>query len=115
MRRLIIAAFAVFFLAGCALNQSFGGQVTAGYAALAATNDTALVLVNAGTLAKEDGRAVLKKTREAREALDVANAVGSLSSLADALETLREAQETLCKGRETNPNCALLLSQGATP
>jgi hypothetical protein len=112
--KLIIAAFAVFVLAGCALNQSFSGRVAAGYAGLAATNDTAFVLVNAGTISKEDGRAVLEKTRKARETLDIANSVGDLSSLEDALKLLREAQAELCKGNETNPNCALL-TQGATP
>lgn len=115
MRKLAILFPLLFLLTACALNQSFSGRVTAGYAALAATNDTAFVLFNAGTISKEDGRAVLEKTREARETLDIANSIGSLSSLADAMEKLREAQAKLCEGRETNPNCALLLTQGAKP
>lgn len=115
MGKFIIAAVAALVLTGCALNQSFRGQVTAGYAGLAATNDTAFILVNAGTISKEDGRAVLEKTRKARETLDIANSIGDLSSLEQALALLREAQAELCKGNETNPNCALLLTQGATP
>lgn len=115
MRKLIIGALAAIVLTGCALNQSFSGRVAAGYAALAATNDTAFVLFNAGTISKEDSRAVLEKTRDARETLDIANSIGSLSSLADAMEKLREAQAKLCEGRESNPNCALLLTQGAKP
>lgn len=113
MRKLAIISV-LLILSGCALNQSFSGRVTAGYAALAATNDTALVLVNAGTISKEDGRAVLQKTREARETLDIANSIGDLGSLEQALALVREAQAKLCEGRETNPNCALL-TQGATP
>jgi hypothetical protein len=101
-------------LAGCALNQSFSGRVAAGYAAVATTNDTALVLVNAGTISKEDGRAVLEKTRAVRQAIDVANSTQSSDALTNALALLKAAQAELCKGQESNPNCALL-QQGATP
>lgn len=115
MRKLIIGALAAIVLTGCALNQSFSGRVAAGYAGLAATNNTAFVLVNAGTISKEDGREVLETTRQARETLDIANSIGDLGSLEQALALLREAQAKLCEGRETNPNCALMLTQGATP
>lgn len=100
-------------LSGCALNQSFSGRVAAGYAAVAATNDTALVLVNADTISKGDGRAVLQKTRAVRQAIDVANAAGDGSALEQALALLREAQAELCKGNEINPNCILLTQQRA--
>jgi hypothetical protein len=113
VRKLIVAALAIV-IAGCALNSSYTGRVGAGYAALAATNDTAFVLVNAGIVSKEDGRAVLQKTREARQTLDIANSVRDLSSLEAALQLLREAQAELCEGHETNPNCILLTQQRAT-
>lgn len=113
MIRKILACSLLLLLAGCALNNSFAGRVTAGYAALAATNDTALVMVNAGTISKSDGAAVLKRTREARQTLDIANSVRDLSSLEAALELLRQAQVDLCKGHETSPNCILLTQQRA--
>jgi hypothetical protein len=103
----------VLLLSACALNQSFSGRVAAGYAAVAATNDTALVLVNAGTVSKPDGREVLNKTRAVRQAIDVASAAGDGSALEQALALLREAQAELCKGQETNPNCVLLTQQRA--
>lgn len=103
----------LLFLTACALNQSFSGRVAAGYAAVAATNDTALVFVNAGTVSKADGREVLNKTRAVRKAIDVANAAGDGSALEQALALLREAQAELCKGQETNPNCVLLTQQRA--
>lgn len=108
-----LAALLLIVLAGCALNQSFSGRVTAGYAAIAATNDTALVMVNAGTISKPDGANVLQKTRAVRQAIDVANAAGDGSALDQALALLREAQAELCKGNETNPNCILLTQQRA--
>jgi hypothetical protein len=113
MRKLAIVPL-LLILTACALNQSFRGRVAAGYAAVAATNDTALVLVNAGTVSKADGREVLNKTRAVRQAIDVANAAGDGSALEQALALLREAQAELCKGNETNPNC-VLLTQGAAP
>jgi hypothetical protein len=103
----------VHLLAGCAVTQS---KEIAAYGAVAATNDTALVLVNAGTISKEDGRAVLDKTRLVRQAIDAAIAAGDGTAIDRALALLREAQAELCKGQESNPNCALLLQQqGATP
>lgn len=114
MHKILITIVAVA-LAGCALTQSFSGRVAAGYAAVASTNDTALVLVNAGTLSKEDGRAVLEKTRAVRQAIDLASTNQSEDGLQTALNLLRAAQAELCKGQETNPNCQLLLQQGATP
>jgi hypothetical protein len=113
MVRKILACSLLLLLAGCTLNNSFAGRVTAGYAGLAATNDTALVLVNAGVISKPDGASVLKKTRQARETLDIAYSVRDLSTLEAALELLREAQADLCKGHETNPNCILLTQQRA--
>lgn len=112
MRRLAALYFAFLLLAGCALSQS---KEISGYAAIAATNDTALVLVNAGEISKEDGRSVLEKTRAVRIALDAAIAVGDGTAVDKALAVLRQAQAELCKGRESEPNCALLLQQGATP
>jgi hypothetical protein len=103
----------LFILTACALTQSFSGRVAAGYAAVAATNDTALVMVNAGTISKPDGRQVLEKTRAVRQAIDIANASGDGSALEQALALLREAQAELCKGQETNPNCVLLTQQRA--
>lgn len=108
MVRKILACSALLILAGCALSNSFTGRVAAGYAALAATNDTALVLVNAGTISKPDGAEVLQKTRAIRQTIDVANAAGDVGALKQALALLREAQTELCKGNETNPNCILL-------
>jgi hypothetical protein len=108
-----VAYVAFLLLAGCALNQS--KEITA-YAAVAATNDTALVLVNAGAISKEDGRKVYEKTHAVRLAIDAAVASGDGTAIDKALAVLREAQAELCKGQETNPNCALLLQQqGATP
>lgn len=116
MKRLLISIpLLLSLLAACALTQSFSGRVAAGYAALASTNDTALVLVNAGTISKEDGRAVLEKTRAARQAIDLASAASDGTALNQALALLRAAQQELCKGKEAEPNCALLLQQGATP
>lgn len=103
----------LLLIAACALTQSFSGRVAAGYAAVAATNDTALVLVNAGTISKPDGRKVLDKTRTVRQAIDVASAAGDGSALEQALALLREAQAELCKGHETNPNCVLLTQRAA--
>ena len=100
-------------MAGCALNQSFSGRVAASYASVAATNDTALVLVNAGTISKADGGGVLDKTRAVRQAIDVANAAGDGSALEQALALLREVQAELCRGQETNPNCVLLTQRVA--
>ena len=96
---------------GCALTQS---KEIAAYAAVAATNDTTTVLVNAGEVSKEDGRAVLEKTRAVRLAIDAAIAAGDGTAIDRALALLREAQRQLCQGKESEPNCALLL-QGATP
>lgn len=111
--KLHLAALMLIVLAGCALNQSFSGRVAAGYAAVTATNDTALVMVNAGAISKSDGANVLQKTRAIRQAIDVANAAGDRSALEQALALLQEAQAELCKGNETNPNCILLTQQRA--
>ncbi len=111
MRRLAAVYLAFIMLYGCALTQS---KEIAAYSAVAATNDTALVLVNAGTISKEDGRNVYEKTRAVRLAIDAAIAAGDGTAIDAALAILREAQAELCKGQESNPNCALLL-QGATP
>lgn len=112
---IVVAYFAFLLLAGCALTQSFSGQVAAGYAAVAATNDTATVLVNAGTITKADGAAVLEKTRTARLAIDAANAAKDGTALEKALAVLNQAQIELCKGHEADPNCVLLAQQGARP
>jgi hypothetical protein len=111
MRRLAAVYLVFIMLYGCGLTQS---KEIAAYAAVAATNDTALVLVNAGTISKEQGRAVLDKTRPVRLAIDAAVAAGDGTAIDKALAILREAQAELCRGKESEPNCALLL-QGATP
>jgi hypothetical protein len=49
-----------------------------------------------------------------RLAIDAAVAAGDGTAIDKALAILREAQAELCRGKETEPNCALLL-QGATP
>jgi hypothetical protein len=106
----------LFLLAGCASLGSFTGRVAQGYSALTVTNDTAAVLVNAGTITKEDGRKVLEQTTGAREALDMALAVrGQVGEdwLQTALGLLQEAQDALCKDRPTDPNCAYLRSRTA--
>lgn len=113
-----VALFVAFcLLAGCATvpaPKSFTERIAAGYAGVAITNDTALVLVNAGTLSKADGAKVLEHTRTAREAIDVAStmqgAVGE-DKLLSALNLLRTAQQMLCADKPTDPNCALLLQR----
>jgi F420-0:gamma-glutamyl ligase len=114
VRKLAIIPF-LLLLTACALNQSFSGRVAAAYAAVAATNDTAVVLVNAGTISKPEGRQVLDKMRAVRQAIDVASAAGDGAALEQALALLREAQAELCKGNETNPNCILLTQQRSAP
>lgn len=112
MRKLAIVPL-LLILTACALTQSFSGQVAAAYAAVAATNDTAFVLVNAGTISKSDGAKVHEKTKTVRLAIDAASAAGDGTALERALALLREAQAELCKGREANPNCVLLTQQRA--
>lgn len=108
-----IPALLMALLAGCALTNSFSGRVAAGYATVAATNDAALVLVNAGVVSKPDGAKTLQKTRAVRQAIDIANSVGDRGALEQALALLQEAQAELCKGNEDNPNCILLTQQRA--
>lgn len=115
MRNVIVAAL-VAVMVGCASLGSFTGRVAQGYSALTVTNDTATVLVNAGTISKEDGRRVLEQTTEAREALDIAAASrGQMGEdwLQTALSLLHQAQDAMCKDRPTDPNCAYLRSRTA--
>lgn len=115
MRSISIFYFA-FLLAATLLTACVvTDKYAAGYAAVAMTNDTALVLVNAGTITKDDGRAVLEKTRAARLAIDAASVAKDGTALDKALAVLKEAQAQLCKGHETDPNCVLLAQQGTTP
>ena len=114
MRKLLLLPL-LALLVSCALTQSFSGKVAAGYAAVAATNDTTLVLVNAGEVSKEEGRKVYEKTHAVLLGLDAASQSGNADAVATALTLLREAQAELCKGKESNPNCALLLQPGVTP
>ncbi len=114
MIRKILACSALLLLTACASLSSFTGRVAQGYSALTVTNDTATVLVNAGTITKEDGRKVLDQTTEAREALDMALAVrGNVGEdwLQTALGLLQAAQDAMCKDRPTDPNCAYLKSR----
>lgn len=117
MRKLAILFPLLILLTACASLGSFTGRVAQGYSALTVTNDTAAILVNAGTITKEDGRKVLEQTTEAREALDMALAVrGQVGEdwLQTALGLLQAAQDALCKDRPTDPNCAYLRSRTAT-
>lgn len=116
MIRKILACSLLLVLAGCATFSSFSGRVAQGYSALTLTNDTATVLVNGGTISKKDGRKVLEQTTQAREALDMALAVrGQVGEdwLQTALGLLQEAQDSMCKARPTDPNCAYLRSRTA--
>jgi len=114
-----ILACSLLILAGCATlgipaPKSFGERVAAAYTGLSITNDTATILVNAGTVSKEDGREVLAKTKAARETVDTASTLsGQLgeNALTDALELLRAAQDLLCGDRPTEPNCAYLMQR----
>jgi hypothetical protein len=90
--------------------QSFDEHVAAIRTALTLTNDTATVLVNGGHITKEKGREVLERTVEARKVTDVADGFEDLNN---ATAILKEVQDYLCKDLPQNPNCALLLSQGA--
>lgn len=113
MRSFIIAALAVL-IAGCVTPapKSYDERIAAAYTGLSITNDTAAILVNAGTVSKEDGRAVLAKTREARKTVDIASSLsGSEDDLTKALNLLREAQDMLCAERPTEPNCAYLMQR----
>jgi hypothetical protein len=94
--------------------KSYSERIAAGYTAVSITNDAATILVNAGTVSKEDGRAVLDQTKRARMGLDAASLLdGQLGEdkLANALTLLRAAQDHLCAGRPNEPNCALMLQR----
>jgi hypothetical protein len=106
----------ILMLAACGSMQvsapkSFSERIAAAYTGVAITNDTATILVNAGTISKEDGRSVLKQTTTARAAVDAASLMEDEGRLTDALALLRAAQDYLCQGRETEPNCALMLQR----
>lgn len=90
--------------------KSFDDHVAAIRTALTLTNDTATVLVNGGHISKEKGREVLERTIQARQATDVASGFEDLN---DATSILKEVQDFLCRDLPENPNCALLLQQGA--
>jgi hypothetical protein len=113
MIRRTLALSLVLILAGCALSnvppRSFSERVAAAYTGIAMTNDTAAILVNAGTVSKERGREVLERTREAREVVDIAAALKSEDRLGTALDLLQAAKEYLCKDKQTEPNCVYLL------
>lgn len=108
----------LLLLAGCAgmtppKPQSFDEHVAAARTVLTLTNDTATVLVNGEHISKPDGREVLERTRPAREAIDVAEQLRSEEKLTSAINLLKAAQQYLCRDLKDNPNCALLLQQGA--
>lgn len=114
LRNLMMTLLAsALLVSGCAtpLPQSFTERVAAAYTGIALTNDTAAILVNAGTVSKEQGRAVLERTREAREAVDIAASLNSTDRLGTALELLQAAKEYLCKDKPNEPNCAYLMQQ----
>jgi hypothetical protein len=113
MKLKLLALPLLLILAACATPpapKSFDESVAAVRTALTLTNDTATVLVNGGHISKEKGREVLERTVQVRQATDVA---GGLDDLKDATAILKEAQAYLCKDLPQNPNCALLLQQGA--
>lgn len=112
MRKLLVFPL-LLILAACVTppqQRSFDDHVAAIRTALTLTNDTATVLVNGGHISKQRGREVLERTVPIREAVDVA---GGLEDLSDATDLLRAAQDYLCKDIPENPNCALLMQQGA--
>lgn len=117
MRKLASVIPLLLSLAACGLFQvaavpkSFSERIAAAYTGVAITNDTATILVNAGTVSKEDGRKVLDQTRTVREAIDVANTLNGAAgedALGNALTILRAAQDYLCADKPTEPNCALM-------
>lgn len=114
MRKVQLSIFPLLvLLAGCVTPpapKSFDEHVAAVRTALTLTNDTATVLVNGGHITKEKGRSVLERTIQVRQATDVASGFDDLN---DAASILREVQEYLCRDLPQNPNCALLLQQGA--
>ena len=106
----------VLMLAACgslqvAAPKSFSERIAAAYTGVAITNDTTTILVNAGTVSKEDGRKVLDQTTKARAAVDAASLIEDEDKLTSALDKLRAAQDYLCKDRPTEPNCALMLQR----
>lgn len=90
--------------------KSFDDHVAAIRTALTLTNDTATVLVNGEHITKQKGREVLDRTIPIREAVDAASGMGDLRN---AVDLLKEAQAYLCRDLPQNPNCALLMQQGA--
>lgn len=116
MRKLLIIPF-LLALAACATvpaPKSFSERVAAAYTGVSITNDTATILINAGTISKEDGRQVLEQTTAARQTIDVASTLsGQLGedNLISALAILRAAQDQLCADRPAEPNCALMLQR----
>lgn len=90
--------------------KSFDDHVAAIRTVLTLTNDTATILVNGGHISKEKGRAVLERTVEARVATDAADGIEDLNN---ATAILKEVQDYLCRELPENPNCTLLLQQGA--
>lgn len=115
MHKVVLLCLAL--LAGCVsvpAPKSFTERIAAAYTAIALTNDTATILVNAGTVSKPDGAKVLVQTKTAREAIDVAASIGPAlgeDRLTGALLLLRAAQDHLCKDRQTEPNCQFLMQR----
>lgn len=113
----ICLAVVIAALAACTnvpAPKSFTERVAAAYTGITITNDTATILVNAGTIAKADGAKVLEQTRTARESVDIASSIGGQvgeDRLTNALTILRAAQDYLCKDRPTEPNCQFLIAR----
>lgn len=112
MRKLAILPFLLLLTACASLSvpapKSYDERIAAAYTGISITNDTAAILVNAGTVSKEDGRKVLAKTKQARKVADTASTEVEIT---DALDLLRAAQDLLCADRPTEPNCAYLMQR----
>lgn len=110
----LLSVLTLLILSACSTvpaPKSYTERVAAAYTGLAITNDTATILVNAGTITKDRGAKVLEKTREVRELVDVASNGVELNG---ALSLLKAAQAYLCADLKDNPNC-VFLAQRATP
>lgn len=114
---MFMATLMALWLSACAtlfLPKSFTSQVAEAYAGVAMTNDTVLVLYNAGTIDKARASSVALQVRSVREAIDLANGLGpdfGKDKLGSALALLELAKQELCRDQKENPNCTLLLGE----
>lgn len=115
--RLVLTALVLVVLTACGTvssiptPKSYTERVAAVYTGLGITNDTAAILVNAGTVSREEGGQALEQTRLVREATDAASMLSGREgedALAKALGLLKTARDTLCASRPDEPNCVYL-------